>query len=249
MCKINDLLDRVRYVEFWLSVHYYEALWLKRGNPIRDEDLSKTFKDILEKAYHRTAMLAPCMVMTFFMLPRQFAVYNLNEKNTSYMYNFIDLLIADEAGQTSTEIAAASFALAKRAVVVGDEKQMLPVRGTVRALDIAMAKDSGVIASKKEFEKLEDIGLNCSNSSIMKVASNVCAYEKHGNKGLFLSEHRRCLNEIAEYCNKLVYNGKLKPMRGGSSEKTTHFISICRLWDINRFQVKLPKEKAEADII
>ncbi|MCY7791665.1 DEAD/DEAH box helicase [Bacillus haynesii] len=29
-----------------------------------------------------------------------------------------------------------------------------------------------------------------------------------------MSEHRRCYNEIIEYCNNLVYRGKLEPMRG-----------------------------------
>ena len=40
------------------------------------------------------------------------------------MCNYIDLLVVDEAGQTSPEIAAASFSLAKKAVIVGDDKQL-----------------------------------------------------------------------------------------------------------------------------
>lgn len=217
ICELNDLLDRVRYAEFWLAVHYYESRWLSEPNPISDKQKGKTFEGVLNKMYHRLAMISPCMVMTFFMLPKQFHAYDGNDKKHYYMYNYIDLLIVDEAGQISPEIAAASFSLAKKAVVVGDEEQIPPVWGTVRALDIAMAISSGVIEGKKQYEKLEINGLNCSQSSIMKIAALSCAFDKY-KKGLFLSEHRRCYNEIVEYCNELVYEQKLEPKRGSFLE-------------------------------
>lgn len=213
LCKLNDVLDRVRYAEFWLAVHYYESCWLKEENPISEKQKGKTFKNILDDMYHRIAMISPCMVMTFFMLPKQFWAYDGNDKKNHFMYDYIDLLVVDEAGQTSPEIAAGSFSLAKKAIVVGDEEQIPPVWGTARALDIAMAISNGVIANKGEYGMLEENGLNCSQSSIMKLAAVSCAFNKY-KRGLFLSEHRRCYNEIITYCNKLVYEGKLEPKRG-----------------------------------
>lgn len=213
VCKLNDVLDRARYVEFWLAVHYYESRWLKEDNPISEKQKGKTFKNILDDMYHRIAMISPCMVMTFFMLPKQFWAYDGNDKKNHFMYNYIDLLVVDEAGQTSPEIAAASFSLAKKAIVVGDEEQIPPVWGNARALDIAMAISNGVIANKGEYGMLEENGLNCSQSSIMKLAALSCAFNKH-KRGLFLSEHRRCYDEIITYCNQLVYEGKLEPKRG-----------------------------------
>lgn len=133
------------------------------------------------------------------------------------MYNYIDLLIVDEAGQISPEIAAPSFSLAKKAVVVGDEEQIPPVWGTSRELDISIAISNNTIENKAQYLELETNGLNCSQSSIMKLASLSCTYEKY-KKGLFLSEHRRCYNEIILYCNELVYGGKLEPKRGNSIE-------------------------------
>ena len=62
-----------------------------------------------------------------FMLPKQFWAYDGNDKKNYFMCNYIDLLVVDEAGQTSPEIAAASFSLAKKAVIVGDEEQIPPV--------------------------------------------------------------------------------------------------------------------------
>lgn len=213
LCKLNDELDRVRYAEFWLAVHYYESRWLKEDNPISEKQKGKTFQNILDDMYHRIAMISPCMVMTFFMLPKQFWAYDGNDKKNHFMYNYIDVLVVDEAGQTSPEIAAGSFSLAKKAIVVGDEEQIPPVWGTARALDIAMAISNGVIANKDEYSMLEKSGLNCSQSSIMKLAAVSCEFNKY-KRGLFLSEHRRCYNEIITYCNKLVYEGKLEPKRG-----------------------------------
>ena len=52
----------------------------------------------------------------------------------------------------------------------------------------------------------------------MKTACKSCKYRKYEEKGLFLSEHRRCFDDIIKYCNKLVYNGKLNPLRGNKRE-------------------------------
>lgn len=63
-------------------------------------------------------MITPCLVMTFYMLPRQFLAYG--DQKSFYLYNYVDVLIVDEAGQVSPEIAAGAFSLAKRSIVVGD---------------------------------------------------------------------------------------------------------------------------------
>lgn len=222
--QVNNSLDKVRYAEFWLAVHYYEVLWLIEENPITDKQKGKTFENVLDNMYHRIAMLAPCMVMTCFKLPQQFWAYDNNDKKHYYMYDYIDLLIVDEAGQISPEIGMPAFALAKKAVVVGDECQIPPVWGNQRALDVAMAIGNKVISVKEEFGKLEENGLNCSQSSVMKIASLSCPFEKYG-KGLFLSEHRRCYNEIIQYCNDLVYNGNLEPLRGYAEKNKNNALS------------------------
>lgn len=211
---LNELIDTsARYVEFWLAVHYYECVWLE-SKPLTEKQLRVNYEDVVKKGFRNLSMLTPCMVMTFFMLPKQFAIY---KGQNDYLYNYIDLLIVDEAGQTSPEIAAPAFALAKRAVVVGDEQQITPVWGVKRSLDIAMAQECGIIDSEAGFKKLEESGLNTSESSVMRVSSQSCPYEKY-DKGLFLCEHRRCYDEIINYCNDLVYKKKLQPCRGKAAE-------------------------------
>ncbi|ADY55394.1 putative DNA helicase [Syntrophobotulus glycolicus DSM 8271] len=210
---INGLLDtKVRYVEFWLAVHYFECRWVQEEDRPVGRQGGKTFKNTLDMFYHRLSMIAPCFVMTFFTLPKQFRAYG--DQKHFYLFNFIDLLIVDEAGQVSPEIAAGAFSLAKKAVAVGDIHQIEPVWAVNRALDKALAFSNRAIPSLNEFELLERTGLNSSCSSVMKVAAQCCKYIKFNERGLFLREHRRCYNEIIAYSNELVYKGNLDPMRG-----------------------------------
>lgn len=223
IARINNLLDKVRYVQFWLAVHYYESRWINEECTISEKQKGTTYENVLDKMYRRLAMLTPCMVMTCYMMPKQFQAYD-GDNNYHYMYSYADLLIVDEAGQISPEIGVPAFAFAKKAIVVGDEQQIPPVWSILRTLDIAMAISNGVISNKEQFVILEDNGLNCSQSSIMKIASLACPYEKEYGKGLFLSEHRRCYDEIIKYCNALVYRDSLEPMRGSASADSKYVL-------------------------
>lgn len=218
---INELIDRkIRYREFWLAVHYFECRWADGEDELSEKQKGTNYDNVLIRFYSRLAMITPCLVMTFFMLPKQFLAYK-GQKNI-FLYNFIDLLIVDEAGQVSPEIAAGAFALAKKAVVVGDVYQIEPVWSVNRSLDKALALTSGVIQSVDGYSNLDELGLTSFGSSVMKVASKCCKYEKYDEKGLFLSEHRRCYDEIIDYCNKLVYRGNLIPMRGKGGNRKNH---------------------------
>ncbi len=50
----------------------------------------------------------------------------------------------------------------------------------------------------------------------MQMAQNASNFKENGiiEKGLLLVEHRRCFNEIINYCNVLAYNKQLIPLRG-----------------------------------
>ncbi len=219
LAGLNDYLDTTaRYVAFWLAVHYYECEWLIDDHRLTDDQRGKNFKNVLDRHYSRLAMIAPCMVMTFFMLPKNFLAYDGNEKKSFHLFNYIDLLIVEEAGQVTPEIAAPAFALAKRALVVGDESQIPPVWGIPGAVDKALAIQYGVIENKTDFSRLAESGLNCSESNVMKVAKNACQYAKKPFRGLFLSEHRRCYNEIIGFCNQLIYKELLQPKRGNGKD-------------------------------
>ena len=163
--EINEYLDTtIKYASFWLAVHYYECRWLT-GNRLTEKQKGRNYENVLKRFYSNLSMLAPCFVMTFHQLPKLLLAYNKNEKE-HYLYNYIDLLIVDEAGQVTPEIAACSFSLAKKAVVVGDVHQIEPVWNINQSLDMSLALSNRVISSIEEFEKISDLGLNTSESML-----------------------------------------------------------------------------------
>ena len=213
--NISQLIDtKIRYIEFWIAVHINECRFLEREYTVTDLQRGTTHRNVLEKFYRQIALLSPCFVMTAFKMPSNFKCYD-----GGYLFDYIDLLIFDEAGQCSPEIAAANFSFAKKALVVGDEYQISPVYNLDLTMDITLALQSGII-DINGIDTLIDSGLSCSMGSVMKAAKKACKCQTNSKiRGLFLSEHRRCYDEIIGYCNELVYDGLLMPMRNSDEKK------------------------------
>jgi superfamily I DNA and/or RNA helicase len=141
------------------------------------------------------------------------------------LLEFVDLLIVDEAGQVSPEIGIPTFSLAKRAIIVGDIKQIEPVYNVTNKMDIGNLKYLKLIEDYNDpvYEKVYDPkGFLASTGSIMKMAQNACSYLESdlSEKGVLLVEHRRCYDEIISYCNVLAYNRRLKPLKGKGAGHT-----------------------------
>jgi len=212
LVDINNLLDvTLRHKMFWLSVHFFEAQWLINFDQKKDKSKSWYIDPQIR------AMLTPCVIATFFMLPK---VFRHEDEDKPFPYDKIDLLIVDEAGQVSPELALPAFSLAKKALVVGDVCQIPPVwEMQDKGMDLNIAHYTHAFQTKNEDDtdiqkQFDESAYNCSSSSLMKVAHEACAVTKDGKAGgLMLTEHRRCLKEIISFCNELMYEGKLQPMR------------------------------------
>jgi hypothetical protein len=211
---------QLRFKAFKLATHYWEARWLMetiRFVSSNDQD-KRSPKKALRK-WRRFAKLTPCLVSTFYMLPKYFTCYERKGDAWQNMplYNEIDLLIVDEAGQANAEIACASFALAKRALVVGDTEQIEPIWCIHAGVDRANLLALKLLASEHQFvEQWLESGLLASSGNLMRVAQQQTPYHQYKNlrRGLYLTEHRRCFDTIISYCNDLVYQGVLEPLRG-----------------------------------
>lgn len=220
MDDLDKLLDiTVRYVQFWLAVHYYEAEWVvldEDNSFLEPRDLQGNAPDAMETYWRHAAALTPCFVMTEYQIPKWMSLYT-KESGSHYDLGRIDLLIVDEAGQVDTCVGAAAFSLSKRAVVVGDENQLSPVWGTDSEIDQQHAQGMelggawGIMAER---------GLTCSKpSSVMRAACHAGRWSYGPTKdgevlpGLFLAEHFRCHPLIINYCNELIYGGMLRPRR------------------------------------
>lgn len=221
MDELDGLLDTtVRYTQFWLAVHYYEARWVgheEDNSYLLPDELKKSTPAVMNEYWRQAAALTPCFVMTEFQIPRWMKLCT-KEKGQHYDLERVDLLIVDEAGQVDTCVGAAAFSLAKRAIVVGDDRQLSPIWSMEAETD--KQKIIGMGFGDDTWNVLEGHGLTCSNpSSLMRAASFASRWnygpDKKGETlpGLFLAEHFRCHPLIINYCNKLLYGGMLKPRR------------------------------------
>lgn len=203
-----------RHYAFLWATHYWEARFLLATKDVIDgEVVENTNPEKLAAHYRRLAMLAPCFVSSLHMIPSWFFGFNNGEPKP--LLGEIDLLIIDEAGQVLPEIAASSIAIAKRALIVGDTHQLEPVWNVANATDQANAIRHGIVSDSAGYEALEkSTGRLAANGTIMVMAqqaSRVASFPEC-ERGIFLREHRRCRAEIIDYCNRLVYKGRLLPM-------------------------------------
>lgn len=208
----------IRQLLFKQATHYWEGRWLMEMRKLLPgDDRRKKGKSAMEAKWRRRAMITPCAVSTMFRLPGLFTASRKNDDEwyNIPLYNFIDLLIIDESGQVSPSIGGTGFALAKRALVVGDTKQITPVINCDKTSDAGNWCEAEISAPYTE-AKLT--GRNVYYGSVMKVAQSACHYhyDKSLERGMMLYEHRRCVDDIIGFCNDLCYKGKLLAKRGNA---------------------------------
>lgn len=228
--KFNENLDStLRFRLFRIAVHYWEGKYLQKVNkefqePSRNKRKNK--KNLMN-SWRSRMMLTPCAVSTFHALPEAMKAFAQGD-NTSipdYAINGIDLLIVDEAGQSSPEVSMPSMALAKKALIVGDTFQIEPIWNVNKSIDIGNLRQLGLLENSpdhnKSYEDFLDSSLSSTNGSMMLIAQKATHYHANTDlsRGLYLYEHHRCLNGIIQYCNDLCYKGKLIPKRGNESGK------------------------------
>ena len=120
--------------------------------------------------------------------------------------NLFDIIIIDEASQADVSALAVLY-MAKKVIIVGDDRQVSP---------ISIGKDINEINSLLDtYLKNADIpnyNLYDLNSSVYDIAGTTF-------QPLMLREHFRCVPEIIAFSNNLSYDGQIKPMRDGGDNK------------------------------
>lgn len=229
LANADELADtQIRFPAFLLATHYWEGRWLEDmaaiDNPAKEKGRTGA-KSVLAR-WQRRMKLTPCVVMTCYMLPNHMKTSEYAGQgmpfDKSYFYNLADLLIVDEAGQVLPEVAAASFALAKKALVIGDTDQIAPIWSSTPAIDIGNMLEAEILHGDSQqqladtYRLIGDSGKSAASGSVMKVAQFASRYhyDPDLSRGMYLYEHRRCFDNIIGYCNELCYHGKLQPKRG-----------------------------------
>ncbi|TQI78583.1 superfamily I DNA and/or RNA helicase [Serratia fonticola] len=235
LSEVDELADtQLRFPAFLLATHYWEGRWLMDMAAIDNLQKEKGLRGAkaVKARWLRRMKLTPCVVMTCFMLPHHMLIREHvggKKFDDGYFYNFADLLIVDEAGQVLPEVAASSFALAKKALVIGDTEQIAPIWNSLPGIDIGNMVEENILPGGTQEELTEayalvcDSGKSAASGSVMKVAQFNSRYQYDPDlaRGMYLYEHRRCFDNIIGYCNHLCYHGKLQPKRG--EEKGTIF--------------------------
>ena len=221
MC--DPAADRlIRFPIFLTTTHYWEGRWLKEVAAIDlADEKDKKGRKALTARWQRRMMLTPCTVSTFHSLPKRLTGRRREGKDwgDDYLWDFLDLLIVDEAGQVTPEVGATAFALAKRALVIGDTHQIPPIPSVPSWVDEANLVDAGLLTQddlRDGRDPVVETGRGAASGSVMLMSQHASRYHQDPDlaRGLMLYEHRRCFDEIIGYSNALCYAGKLKPMRG-----------------------------------
>ena len=215
LADLDDALDlALRAPMFAIADHYWTGRWLvQQQQRLSNMESDTRGRAKLEAKYRRFAKLSPCLVTNFHMAPSFFTAW---QGEDIPMWNAIDLLIVDEAGQVAPDVGAGLFALAKRALVVGDTYQIEPIWSTGQGVDRATAAAFALTAAPHdpEYDRLADAGYMSASGNLMRIANRACEVQAHDDtRGLMLLEHRRCLPPLIDYCNALVYGGRLQPLR------------------------------------
>lgn len=110
----------------------------------------------------------------------------------NYLY---DCIIIDESSQVDLISAAIAFSVAKKVVLVGDEKQLPHV------VNSQLVPTLNLIFNKYRLDHCFDYVKNSILSCVLKKEKNVVS--------TLLNEHYRCDPQIIGFCNKRFYNGEL----------------------------------------
>ncbi len=117
--------------------------------------------------------------------------------------NKFDVIIVDEASQSDISSLAIVY-MAKKIIIVGDDKQVSPTAGFKETSKINNIIDVHL----KDIIPNHD--LYSSSTSLYEIAETTFT-------SLMLKEHFRCVPDIINFSNKLSYDYKIKPLRDASS--------------------------------
>lgn len=150
------------------------------------------------KAQARKLMAKCQMAVPAWIMPVSKALESLDPRK-----NRFDIIIIDEASQSDITALAIAY-MAKKLIIVGDDKQVSPM-----AVGIEVDKMNSLIQMYIK-DKIPNSHLYNAKTSLYEIA--LTTYQP-----LMLREHFRCVPEIIGFSNALSYDYKIKPLRDASN--------------------------------
>jgi hypothetical protein len=220
---------------FWLAIHIREGEWLAElRDTIRAKDLDKRTQDKVLRRLTRQARITPVIVATLHRLPKVASHWDIAKQCELPLFNVLDTLIIDEAGQSAPDIAAASLALTKRAVFFGDRAQLEPIWSVSEREDVGNRIASGILTKQQaqghKGEQFHATGGATSAGSALWLAQKTTCFTEPRNEagrapGIWLTVNRRSVPDILGLSNELCYEGSLVAAR--TSETASPFPGLA----------------------
>lgn len=179
------------------------------------------------KAQARKLMAKCQMAVPAWIMPVNKALESLDPRS-----NRFDIIIIDEASQSDITALAIAY-MAKKLIIVGDDKQVSPM-----AVGVEVDKMNSLIQMYIK-DKIPNSHLYNAKTSLYEIA--LMTYPP-----LMLREHFRCVPEIIGFSNALSYDYKIKPLRDASNSVILPAVVNYRVADGERIG---KENKAEAKSI
>lgn len=218
----EDILN-IRYQLFELSLVIQEAYITKHKSAINNNlnyfmnSNGRIMSDFYRSNYkydEYTTSAIKQIWETFFLC---FSVvtttlHSFSKDNVQLIKGLFDYMLVDEAGQILPYYLLAPLYRARKTIVVGDEKQLEPIR------------DSNNKVFEKYVGQISD-ALNANKSTAQGLASLASDYFEENKssghiqvEGIMLEEHRRCEYSIAQFSNDYVYDGRMVVIKEDKSK-------------------------------
>ena len=153
---------------------------------------------VLYKKHAKEKMLLCQKIVPAWIMPLNKVFDTLNP-----VENKFDIVIIDEASQSDISSLILLY-MAKKVIVVGDDKQVSP-------------SDVGVNIDKINMFRRKYIKGNVANDDLYGVRASLYSIVSTTFQPISLREHFRSVPEIIEYSNKTSYNNQILPLRDSSS--------------------------------
>ena len=153
---------------------------------------------VLYKKHAKEKMLLCQKVVPAWIMPLNKVFDTLNP-----VENKFDIVIVDEASQSDISSLILLY-MAKKIIVVGDDKQVSP-------------SDVGVNIDKINMFRRKYIKGNVANDDLYGVRASLYSIVSTTFQPISLREHSRSVPEIIEYSNKTSYNNQILTLRDSSS--------------------------------
>ena len=223
-CCDRILHERARSRWFWIAVHIREGEWIELMNStLRSGQADGRTQEKMAIQLKRRFLLSPVLVSTLHRLPKILSYWDIQRQAEMPLFEQADYLIVDEAGQCAPDVAGASASLTKRLVAIGDRAQLEPVWSLELREDLGNRVAADLVSPKglsgEESERVTRSGGDTSSGSLLHLAQGSTRFIASNSEhdGLLLTQHRRCLPEIFEFCNQLAYQGRLSSIRESES--------------------------------